>query len=391
MGTDAPQHAVDAEPEREPAPWCPRFARVDRFPTSCSALSALSQLELLGIAPGDIRLVLEGRYRSRWPQILEQHPAPGHPLRHGAEVQLHLALQGLHDVFPEGLFVTLPGRAGREQLDSARRLCAPFDKERLLALSRLRFWNTVFSGAHRSDDFDAFLFRILGLSADSLQRARRVFDPEGLRAWTRILPLLWRVVGDVRHVTHILERFLGDRIELDVGPHQVQAVPEACRLQLRQGPALGCAYVGARVREDGTVASVRIGPLAPERTRAYRRVPLAPASGASGAALVTELGPVCEFWRHWRTWERSESEPHGAQSRPYETRWPLLVYLLEHLLPATLTVRVHLQSAPTEGWRLGSTPGDGKAGQALPSGASVGEPSTLGTTTVLARPAGSAS
>lgn len=405
-----------------PVPY-PRFGRVDRFPTSCSALSALCQLEQLGVKPEDIRLILEGRRRRPWPQVLDQDPAPGSPVRHGVEVQLHLALDGVISTFPERVFVSLPGKEGRDQYEAARRLFAPFDKERLLALARLRYWNAVFSGAHRSEAYDAFLFRALGLPEESLQRARRILDPEQIRAWTRILPMLPRIAGDDRSIARILERFLEDPVEIRAGESRMSAVPEGLGMRIsaaavdsdirrRQAP-MGLAFMGSAVREIGTGLCVRIGPLTAERGRGYQGMPFTRAPSKSGGEILIDLGPVCTFERHWQKWDggrhagsgvgaRSDSDSapraglgsglgsgsgSGLDPAIDSTRWPLLVYLLEHLLPATATVAVRLVPAVTQGWRLGakSAPPAAAAASAAGEDDAGFHPSTLGAWTITRR------
>ncbi|MCK4413951.1 MAG: PASTA domain-containing protein [Candidatus Eisenbacteria sp.] len=366
----------------ESAPRLPRFARTDRFATSCSALSALCQLEQLGVKLSDIRLVLEDCRRRPRPQVLAQEPAPGESIRHGREVRLWLARRGIADLFPEGLFVSLPGQEGRDQLTAARRLFSPFDREHLLALSHLRYWNAVFSGGHRSEGFDAFLFRVLGLGEDAIRRARRVFDPESLRAWTRMLPLLPRLVGDPSRVAAVIGRLLNERVAIEDGRSQSRATPAGQRLRLaRAGRAarrggfvagLGQAVAGREEQPAGSAVRVRIGPLTPERALPFRGLSFDAGGPVEGGAVIN-LGPVCEFERYWQRWEQTTS---GEVEEPiYATRWPRLVYLLEHLMPAPVAIEVHLLPK-REPWRLG-------ARQTAPSAAGAYQASTLGAYTAL--------
>ena len=335
----------------------PRFCRTDRFPTSCSVLSALSQLDQLGVKLTDIRLVLEDRRRHPRPQILEQEPAPGTPIKHGTEVSLRVAVDGILSNFPEGLFVSEPGREGRDQLDEARRFFAPFDKAGLVALSGLRYWNVVFSGAQEDQGFESFIFEVLGLGRQAWERSKRIFRADEFRAWTHILPLLSRMVGDPDYVRRILNRFLGDEISIAFGPRQTQPVPLSKRFRLEgaevdasagQGSALlGKAFLGSQVQENGKVLVVRIGPLSPDRIRRYEGLSFVPASGSGSGTVVVDLGPVCELNNYWGEWEKDQT------AEPGETEWPKLIYLLQYLLPAHLKVEVHLEPEIGAGWKLG--------------------------------------
>jgi hypothetical protein len=417
--------------------WYPRFGRVDRFPSSCSALSALCQLEQIGVEPEDIRLILEGRRRQAGPPLLEQHPDPGTSVRHGVEVTLRLAEDSLLDRFPERAFVSLPGREGREQLTAARKLFAPFDKARLLALARLRHWNAVFSGAHRSAAYESFLYQVLGLPEPLLDAARRVFDQDQLRAWLRILPLLPRFAGDLGAGAEILAWFLGDRVTAGSDDLYTGPVPPGQRLALAppsraggaRGPGaaggvrtasagapgrsrggnsaagarppgaagapLGQGFIGRDQRELGTGVFFSIGPLTPERASRYAGLPLAalPGRGAEGHQVAVDLGFAGDLESLYASWE---------SSRPalFATCWPQIIHILVHLIPAHMVVQVRLRPDAASGWRLGrhaappaAAPGDAAAvgatrdtGAAPPAGEPALQPSTLGAWTVLRNP-----
>lgn len=324
-------------------PFYPRLTRTDRFPTSCSILSAFCQLEQLGVDPSDIRLILEDPRRQRKPQIQGQSPAPGTPVAHGVEVQLNAALDGLVGRFPEKLFVSLPGEEGRQQLADTRRLFSPFDKAGLLALSRLRHWNTVFSMAHTNPDFEAFVFEILGLSEEELERARTIFGKDELQAWIRILPLLSRIIGNSDQITRVLKRFLSDTIELKIeGSHEQEIQADrSWRLTQTSGQTLGSMVLGSKFRHRGTTAVIMISGVTAHDFQNYAGVSWRPISTSSGEALEADLGPVCEL------------DSHAAQ-------WPRLVYLLQYLLPAMFGIRIRIHLASSVRWRLGvpeETPG----------------------------------
>ncbi len=275
-----------------PAPWYPRFARVDRFPSSSSALSALCQLEQIGVEAEEIRLVLEGRRRQPSPPVLEQHPEPGDPVRHGVEVTLRLAEDSLLDRFPERAFVSLPGREGRDQLAAARMLFAPFDKARLLALARLRHWNAVFSGAHGSAAYESFLYQVLGLPEQLLAAARRVFDADQLRAWLRILPLLPRFAGNLPAAAEILAWFLGDPVTAGTDDAHREPIPPEQQLVLARGAA-------------GTGRGV--GGFAAGRSRGT--------PGATGAASMTGAGGAAAAGAPTRSGGPA-TRPTGPAPRP---------------------------------------------------------------------------
>ena len=370
-------------------PTYPRFSRTDRFPTSCSILSALSQLEQLGVRPGDIRLILEDRRRYPQTRILSQEPPPGMPLRHGTEVRLRLAADGVVSRLPEGLFVSQPGEEGRLQLEQARRLFAPFDKAGLLALSRLRFWNVVFSGGNQHADLETFIFRVLGLDPASLERGRRIFSTAEIQAWTRILPQLDRVVGDQDKMQAVLRRFMRDPVELRPGSPMSQDVPPDHRLKLVSGspndradgpgdlaedtvPHLGQMFLGDRISVQGRTMVLKIGPLSPERIELYAGPTFRSRVDRPSGAVIVDLGPVCELDRFWKAWESGEgfgvasgfaSPGAGHEGNlggllkspdPFTTQWPRLVYLLQYLMPAHLMVRVHLLPETGPGWVLGT-------------------------------------
>ncbi|MFC1572947.1 type VI secretion system baseplate subunit TssG [Candidatus Eisenbacteria bacterium] len=281
--------------------------------------------------------------------------------------------------------MTLPGREGRDQRAAAGRFFAPFDKEQLIALSRLRFWNAVYSGAHSSPDFDASLFHVLGLGEKSLQRARWVFDPHDLGAWIRLLPVLGRIAGDRKAICHVLERFLGHGVAMKYEEAEERAVAPSRSFCLRgeatggarggQGQGvLGNSVLGAQSREYGSSLRLRIGPLSNLDVQRYRGLSFRP---DTEGGFVVDLGPVCEFGRYWQEWG-SSAEPHT----PLSTHWPRLTYLLEHLTPANQSVRVHLVPRPAVSWRLGETV---SLEEAVPSTdeTSAIHTSTLGARTVL--------
>jgi hypothetical protein len=333
----------------------PRLARTDRFRTSCSALSALAQWEQLGVAPGDIRLIFHGQTHPSRSQIIEQHPAAGSPVLHGQEVRLDLALNSMADEFPERFFVSLAGAEGRAQMADARRIFAPFDKEQLLARARLHRWNGVFSGALQDPGFARALFEVLGLEPRSLERARQVMDEAALQDWLRILPLLHRVTGERRVAAALLARFLGDPVTIeDAHPCPVTAV--TCGQgdsTVLAAARLGRAALGGAVAYAGNQTRVRIGPLSPERGRQYVPHTWDPRMEGSQGIYGVELGPVCELEQIWRDWEtgRHRQDPHCL---PLAGQWPLILYLLEHFLPAQQTVQVDLLIDMRTRWKLGA-------------------------------------
>lgn len=338
-------------------PLHPRFGRLDRFATSCSALSALAQLEQLGVVPEDIRLTFHSHQHPSRTQIISQSPSAGSAVRHGQEVSMSLALDSIADSFPELLFVSLAGAEGRAQMDDARKLFAPFDKEQLLARSRLRRWNAVFSGALQDAGFTEVIFKILGLSPKSLERARAVLDPETLQDWLRILPLLHRAVGERQVVGALLTRFLGDPVELlDGHPREVDLPPDGS-LHLSPGSGsrrggLGTAPLGTRVEQTGAMSQIRIGPLSRARAARYLADSWKPRMQGSQAVFAVDLGPVCQFDDHWRVWEQGGTDGR-TPSLPGEGRWPRCVYLLEHLMPAGQTAHVDLLVDRDAAWQLG--------------------------------------
>jgi len=401
-----------------PGPWYPRFSRVDRFPSSCSALSALCQLEQIGVEAEEIRVVLEGRRRQPGPPVLEQHPEPGDRARHGVEVTLRLAEDSLLDRFPERAFVSLPGREGRDQLAAARKLFAPFDKARLLALARLRHWNAVFSGAHGSAAYESFLYQVLGLPEPLLAAARRVFDPDQLRAWLRILPLLPRFAGNLPAAAEILAWFLGDPVTAGTDDLHRQSVPTEQQFVLAPGAAggarggggmagrrarggnvtgaggapLGQGFAGRDLHEIGTGVFFSIGPLTPERGERYAGLPFC--SLPDGAAVAVDLGFAGDLESLYELWETTRPEI-------FASRWPQIVHILVHLVPAPMLVQVRLRPEAGRGWRLGrhaagAAGGAGDlapdAGQPAAAAAALEpglRPSTLGAWTVLSgRPQG---
>jgi hypothetical protein len=393
----------------QPAPWYPRFGRVDRFPSSCSVLSALCQLEQIGVEAEEIRLVLEGRRRQPSPPVLEQHPEPGDPVRHGVEVTLRLAEDSLLDRFPERAFVSLPGREGRDQLAAARKLFAPFDKARALALARLRHWNAVFSGAHRSAAYESFLYQVLGLPEPMLAAARRVFDHDQLRAWLRILPLLPRFAGNLPAAAEILAWFLGDPVvagtdDLHAGPipagQSITLAPSAARSTgattsgrrrapagaasavaggprtaggtasggaeaPAAGPPLGQGFAGRELREIGTGAFFSIGPLPPERAARYAGLPFtalpgdgkARATGAVESQIAVDLGFAGDLESLYNSWESTRPEL-------FATSWPQIVHILVHLVPAHMVVQARLRPDAGAGWQLGQHAAPGSAARA---------------------------
>lgn len=357
-------------------PVHPRFSRTDRYATSCSALSALAQWELLGVVPEDIRLLLRGRTHPSRAEIIAQSPDPGSAVRHGQSVTLELALPSMADEYPERLFVSLTGAEGRAQMEAARRIFAPFDKEQLLARSRLRRWNAVFSGASRDASFARALYAMLGLEPASLERARQVFDEQGLQDWLRILPLLHRVTGDRTVSGALLSRFLGDPVEIRDGhaaghdlsgataltlaaPDHAPAGDDALDPPDAPGPnpagaghpALGRAALGRRAAFGGHETRVRIGPLPAARTREYEPGAMETRMEGPQGMYSRDLGPISAFERVWADWEAGR-HTRDPECLPLTGRWPLLIYLLEHFLPANQSVRVDLLVDMHAPWRL---------------------------------------
>ncbi len=360
----SPRSPVPAEPVH------PRFARTDRYATSCSALSALAQWELLGVVPEDIRLLFQGRAHPSRAEIIAQDPEPDSPVRHGQAVTLELALPSMADEYPERLFVSLTGAEGRAQMADARRIFAPFDKEQLLARARLRRWNAVFSGASRDASFARALYEMLGLEAASLERARQVFDEQGLQDWLRILPLLHRVTGDRAVAGALLARFLGDPVEIRDGHAAEQALPGATALTLSASDApgvpavpaaLGRAALGSRVVFCGHQTRVRIGPLPAARTREYEPGAMETRMEGPQGIYSRDLGPISAFEHIWADWEAGR-HTRDPECLPLTGRWPLLLYLLEHFLPANQSVRVEVLVDMHAPWRL--TGGEETGGEA---------------------------